>query len=110
MHENEVNESRIVENALDTLRSGDMSYLAGYRSIEKMMATCISEDEFCPGGYDVNETSSHLKCSPPSMDHIEKKLGEMGYGFSRSRFSPTIVKTDGPIVDFEACFCDEEGS
>jgi tRNA G26 N,N-dimethylase Trm1 len=92
------------------LRNGEFLYLDGYRSIEKILVTCVTEDDLPPGGYDVNETSSYLKCSPPSMEHIEMKLRQMGYGFSRSRFSPTIVKTDAPTDEFEACFDGEEGS
>ncbi|MGA1848840.1 MAG: hypothetical protein ACMUHB_05815 [Thermoplasmatota archaeon] len=69
-------------------------YMSSLGDIRRMIARGLLEYGFPPGGYDVNETSSHLKVSPPSMDSLKEGIEGDGGRFVRSRFSPTIFKTD----------------
>jgi tRNA (guanine26-N2/guanine27-N2)-dimethyltransferase len=91
-------------SSLSTLERLGSDQIRKYGSIEKMLSFAIWEERFPPGGFDVNETASHLGASPPSMQKISGAIEEHGYDWSRSRFSPTIVKTDAGEEIFEVPF------
>jgi len=69
-------------------------YLSSLKMIIRMIGRGMEESDLPAGGYDINETSSYLKVSPPSMGQLKAGIEEMGGRFARSRFSPTIFKTD----------------
>ena len=73
---------------------GKWDYLESISVIRSMMERAISESELPILGYDINELSSYLKLSPPSMERIREGLAPMRRKFSRSRFSPMVFKTD----------------
>lgn len=85
----------------DTINDERWSYLSTVKQIKKMLFSCKEEDPEPMGGFDVNETSSHLGISPPSMTSIRNSLTGNGHTFARSRFSHTVFKTDSSIEDVE---------
>jgi tRNA (guanine26-N2/guanine27-N2)-dimethyltransferase len=80
------------------------------RSLRKMLEIAVMEENFPPGGFDVNETASFFHTSPPSIREISTRIEDEGYSWSRSRFSPTIIKTDAPFRIIEGCFKKAGGS
>jgi tRNA (guanine26-N2/guanine27-N2)-dimethyltransferase len=73
---------------------GRWEYLSSFKELQRMIGRGKEESGFPAGGYDINETSGHLKVSPPSMGELKEGIEHAGGRFSRSRFSPTIFKTD----------------
>lgn len=88
----------------DLLDDERWEYLASRKSMKTLLERAVSESVLPILGYDINLLSSHLKISPPSMEIIQGGLGRMGYEFSRSRFSPTIFKTDAGWDEVAALF------
>jgi tRNA (guanine26-N2/guanine27-N2)-dimethyltransferase len=84
----------VVEECIETIRRRRMGYLSTITNIEKVLSISLQEDIFPPGGFDLNETASYLKTSPPSVDRVGTSIERIGGKWSRSRFSPTIIKTD----------------
>lgn len=97
-------DSGFCRNSIDVLERFGSGQIRKYGSIEKMLNLSIREERFPPGGFDVNETASLLGTSPPSMQKISGTIEEHGYDWSRSRFSPTIIKTDAGQEIIEASF------
>ena len=75
-------------------RGGRWDQIQSRGSYEVMMERAAREHDLPILGYDVNILASFLKVSPPSMERISDSLLEGGHRFTRSRFSPTIFKTD----------------
>lgn len=93
-----------VRGCLDVLVKGGFDHLKTKGSIEKMLTLSLSEDELPPGGLDINETASLLSMSPPSVKTISAGIEGSGYRWSRSRFSPTQIRTDAPFDVIERIF------
>ena len=94
----------ICHGLIRMLGSGDWDHLASGRSIEVMLERAVSESGLPILGYDVNLLSSHLKISPPSMMSVFNELEGEGRRASRSRFSPTIFKTDAAWEEVVSIF------
>ncbi|MEA3559377.1 MAG: hypothetical protein U9R75_09010 [Candidatus Thermoplasmatota archaeon] len=93
-----------LERVLLGMEKRDWTYLSSYKNICEMLDHAVTESRLPPFGFDVNETSSSMKCSPPGMKEIQQGLIGLGYSFSRSRFSPTIFKTDASTRDVKELF------
>lgn len=73
------------------------TWIANRRSIERILRYAITEETLPPGGFDLNETASYFKTSPPSIEIVSNFIKRFGHKWSRSRFSPTVIKTDAPL-------------
>jgi len=98
----------MVQRCLDLMGKGDLDYLKTGASIEKMLTLSITEDLLPPGGFDINETASLLSMSPPSVKIISAGIEDSGHQWSRSRFSPTQIRTDAPWDIIERIFKEEK--
>jgi tRNA (guanine26-N2/guanine27-N2)-dimethyltransferase len=79
-------------------------YMSSRKPMKILLERAISEYGFPILGYDINVLSSHLKMSPPSLETITDGLISRGKRFSRSRFSPTIFKTDAEWEEVVSLF------
>ncbi len=71
---------------------------------EEMISLWKGEAQQPPFFYDTNEIGSILNVGPPPMCDIEEKLKERGFGFSRTHFSSTGIKTDAPFEKIKSVF------
>ncbi|MBN1390168.1 MAG: hypothetical protein JXA22_05955 [Candidatus Thermoplasmatota archaeon] len=92
---------KLRENVSNEVRWG---YLQTRKQILALLDRAISENGLPIMGYDLNEMASLFRTSPPSMEAIASGLMDMGRSFSRSRFSPTIFKTDGKNEEVDRLF------
>ncbi|MGA1793466.1 MAG: hypothetical protein ACMUHM_05905 [Thermoplasmatota archaeon] len=79
-------------------------YLESRRNLQAMIDRSITEHGLPILGYDLNSLASHLGTSPPSMEKVFSELGSLGRITSRSRFSPTIFKTDASREEVHEIF------
>ncbi len=85
-----------VKECLDEFERRSMDHLFSSKVIKRSLSIALEEDLLPPGGFDLNETSRKMKTSPPSIDTVSAHLEGAGFKWSRSRFSPTLIKTDAP--------------
>ncbi len=85
------------------------TYMETHKHIRYMLETALSENGLPPGGYDTNAVASILRMSPPPIATLMEALKARGFGVSRSRFSPVLVKTDAPWNVFKRAFIDIVG-
>lgn len=57
----------------------------------------ILEELEIPFYYDIHAISKSAGISPPSIEDFKKKMNELGYKFSRTRFSGTSFKTNAEL-------------
>jgi tRNA (guanine26-N2/guanine27-N2)-dimethyltransferase len=106
----DLEDPQILNGILEMLEDEERwGYLPSYFATRKMVERALSESGLPILGYDVNELSSSLKVSPPSMETIFENLGHLGRRVSRSRFSPTIFKTDAELDEIRPIFISEGG-
>jgi tRNA (guanine26-N2/guanine27-N2)-dimethyltransferase len=101
----ELEDPEICQGMNEMLKDAEKwGYLSTNSQLRTMMDRCSSEHGLPMLGYDVNELSSHLKVSPPSLETIFKELKMNGRTVSRSHFSPTIFKTDAEWDEVKGIF------
>jgi len=74
------------------------------RSLSRLLARALKEHGLPIGGYDMNEVAKETGTSPLPLDEAVRALGEKGFKTARSRFSPTLLKTDAPWEEVKAMF------
>jgi tRNA (guanine26-N2/guanine27-N2)-dimethyltransferase len=47
--------------------------------------------------YDYHRMAKALRCSPPQIELVLRRIGEAGYRVSRAHYSGTGIKTDAPV-------------
>lgn len=63
----------------------------------KLLDVLEEEAEASPFFYTINDLSSLLKVSPPTMDYIKRQLQGKGFQVTRTHCTPTGFKTDAPM-------------
>jgi tRNA (guanine26-N2/guanine27-N2)-dimethyltransferase len=63
----------------------------------KLLDLLEEEADAPPFFYTINDMSSLLKVSPPTMEHIVEQLKNKGYIVTRTHCTPTGFKTDAPF-------------
>jgi tRNA (guanine26-N2/guanine27-N2)-dimethyltransferase len=63
----------------------------------KLLDLLEGEADAPPFFYTINDLSSQLKISPPTMDHIIERLKNKGFIVSRTHCTPTGFKTNAPL-------------
>ncbi len=96
----------LVTGMLSAMEGERFAYMRTHKRIKSMLETAQSENGLPPGGYDTNAVASELRMSPPRISSLMEALKAKGFGVSRSRFSPTLVKTDTPWKVFKRTFID----
>jgi tRNA (guanine26-N2/guanine27-N2)-dimethyltransferase len=72
--------------------------------LKRLLLLLEDEADGPPFFYTINDLSSRLKQSPPSMDHIVDLLRAKGFGVTRTHCTPTGFKTDAPLDVIEGVF------
>ena len=96
----------IVTRMLNAMEGERFTYMKTHKHINSMLETALSENGLPPGGYDTNAVASILGMSPPRITSLIESLKAEGFGASRSRFSPTLIKTDASWKVFKRTFID----
>ncbi len=96
----------LVIRMLSAMEGERFTYMKTHRHIRSMLETALSENGLPPGGYDTNAVASILGMSPPRITSLIESLKAEGFGASRSRFSPTLIKTDASWKVFKRTFID----
>ncbi len=96
----------MVTDMLGATKGERFTYMETHKHIRSMLETALSENGLPPGGYDTNAVASILRMSPPRISSLMGALKAKGFGVSRSRFSPILVKTDASWKVFKRTFID----
>ena len=96
----------IVTKMLSAMEGERFTYMKTHKHIRSMLETALSENGLPPGGYDTNAVASILGMSPPRITALMEARKAKGFGVSRSRFSPTLIKTDALWKVFKKTFID----
>ncbi|GEM_PF-200331 len=102
-----LSDNSFISDAVGVMDRRNMSHIGTEASIRKDLKIAMEEDLFPPGGFDLNWTASRIGVSPPGVRKVGGIMEDSGYGWSRSRFSPTVIKTDAPADVIGSAF--EEG-
>ncbi len=101
-----LSDRELVTRMLCAMEGERFTYMETHKDIMSMLETALSENGLPPGGYDTNAVASILRMSPPPIVPLMESLKARGFGVSRSRFSPVLIKTDAPWKVFKRTFID----
>jgi len=88
-----VNDPGSLSTMLDRLPSVP---LAAGKELFRLLSL-LQEELPTSSHYDYHRMAKILRCSPPPMEDLLRRLGESGYRVSRTHYSGMAIKTEAPV-------------